>query len=178
MLSRKTPMRRAGFARKLPPPALPRAEREPPAQLPRLVRPCPAVRIGDQVRAVPKADYVRSAVLREAYRALPCQWPGCGIEDGTVCCAHSNWAVHGKGKSIKASDDRGAALCFRHHSMLDQGGELSDMERRAHWWWAHGRSVGLLQARSLWPGAIEVPEVLVCPWDDVLPLLQEFRRAS
>jgi len=45
----------------------------------------------------------------------------CGAQDGTVVAAHSNSLADGKGKGIKASDFKIAALCFRCHHELDQG---------------------------------------------------------
>lgn len=114
--------------------------------------------------ARPKSPAVRSAKLREAYRLIPCQFDGCGLEDGTVCCAHSNWGVHGKGGARKADDSRGAAACHHHHSMLDQGSSWTKAERKAKWWSAHVRSVRLLVARGLWPATVPVPDIEACPW--------------
>jgi hypothetical protein len=54
-----------------------------------------------------KFVYVRSPALMKAYRLICCQH--CGRDDGTVCGAHSNWAVHGKGRSIKASGSSGSS---------------------------------------------------------------------
>ncbi len=65
----------------------------------------------------------RNKKLLEACRQLPCQL--CHIEDGTVIAAHSNQLLDGKGKGIKASDYRVAALCFTCHMDLDQGNKLS-----------------------------------------------------
>lgn len=144
-------------------PALPsREEREAERQ----ARPLPALRPLRMGRVVPVPDaapavlaklaLVRSEALRRAYRALPCQH--CGAEDGTVCCAHSNWAVHGKGKSMKAGDDRAASLCFRCHGWLDQGPGLR-AQKWAMWWPAHQRTVRELVARGLWPAGVPVPDV-------------------
>lgn len=121
--------------------------------------------VGDEVLAAPKLDLVRSPILREAYRCIPCQWPGCGREDGTVCCGHSNWLTHGKAKAMKAGDDRGAALCFTHHSALDQGSALSREERQAGWWAAHVASVRLLVALGAWPARVPVPDLSHNPFD-------------
>lgn len=106
--------------------------------------------------ARPKFTYVRSPRLMVAYRAIPCQ--NCGREDGTVCGAHSNWAEHGKGKSIKASDNYCASLCSRCHSTIDQGYHLSDIERKSIWTLAHIKTVNLLKKLGLWPTEIEYPE--------------------
>ena len=66
---------------------------------------------------------------------MPCQH--CGIEDGTVCAAHSNDSKHGKGMGQKASDACIAALCHRCHGTLDQGKDLTKEERREMWLNAH-----------------------------------------
>lgn len=115
--------------------------------------------------ARPKQDYVRSDALMAAYRLIPCQH--CGkSEHGKVCGAHSNWAVHGKGGGVKASDDRAAALCDECHvPILDQGSKLTKKQRQAMWWRAHTRTVMELVARRLWPTDVPVPEILQCPWD-------------
>ena len=109
------------------------------------------------VFAFPKTTYVRSEKLREAYRLIPCQH--CGVSDGTVCCAHANWARYGKGKSIKASDDRAASLCRACHYEIDQGHRLSKVERIEMWEQAHARSVRLLVERGLWPADVPVPDL-------------------
>lgn len=147
-------------------------ERRTPMGAPRLERaPLPAYRLTARPNyarctvalPVPKRDYVRSAAMRKSYRLIPCQH--CGRDDGTVCCAHSNWAVHGKGKSIKADDNRGASLCAACHvPLLDQGSHLSREERQALWWAAHVKTVTLLLAEGLWPAGVPVPDTRACPW--------------
>lgn len=116
------------------------------------------------VGPIKKRDYVRNKKLREAFRKIPCQ--NCGRDDGTVCCAHSNWSAHGKGAHIKADDSRGASLCAACHvPLLDQGAGLSRADRQRLWWDAHVKSVGLLVAMGAWPKAIPVPEVSIFPWE-------------
>lgn len=107
--------------------------------------------------AYPKRQYVRSPALMKAYRAIPCQV--CGADDGTVCGAHSNWSAHGKGKSIKADDNRCASMCFTCHSAIDQGSRLSREERITLWTEAHRKTVRLLLARGLWPMNVPVPDI-------------------
>lgn len=115
------------------------------------------------VIAFPKRAYVRSAKILEACRAIPCQ--NCGRDDGTVCAAHSNWSVHGKGGHIKSDDSRVAALCaVCHVPLLDQGSRLSKDERRTLWWSAHVKTVLLLVHRALWPANVPVPDVSTCPF--------------
>lgn len=150
-LKRKTPMKQSGFKRK-PAMITARAERAPvPLSKPERFQ------VGQAIVAamtpVAKTAYVRSKKLREAYRLIPCQ--NCGRDDGTVCCAHSNWAEHGKGKSIKACDTRGASLCATCHYAIDQGSTLTSAERRGIWDPAHRKSVLLLVALGHWP--IEIP---------------------
>lgn len=163
MLTRSSEMKRSGELKRTGFKRKPLPERAAPV-VHRLTRVGVAASITDRVAAQPKEVYVRSPKLREAYRALPCQWPGCGREDGTVVCAHSNWGVHGKGKSIKASDDRGASLCHQHHVAIDQGSQLTEAERKAGWWAAHVSTVAGLVAAGLWPGKVPVPDTSANPF--------------
>ncbi len=84
----------------------------------------------------------RSEKLVKAVRDLPCQL--CGAEDGTVVAAHSNQLRDGKGRGLKASDYRIAALCARCHAEIDQGSKMSREERLEAWEAAHRATVGLL----------------------------------
>jgi hypothetical protein len=61
-------------------------------------------------------------------RELPCG--NCGSQDGTVVAAHRN---QGKGMGIKNSDALVAALCYRCHFQLDQGGALNKEQKRSLW---------------------------------------------
>lgn len=107
--------------------------------------------------AIAKFGYIRSPALLKACRALACQH--CGADDGTVCAAHSNQAQHGKGKSIKASDQYVASLCFTCHAALDQGSRLSQAQRLEMWSVAHQRTVRELLRRGLWPASVPVPDI-------------------
>ena len=84
----------------------------------------------------------RNKKLLELVRISPCQ--NCGKQDGTVCAAHSNQLRDGKGRSLKSHDYRIAALCFRCHSNLDQGYQMSKEERRELWEEAHRKTIGWL----------------------------------
>lgn len=84
----------------------------------------------------------RNKKLLEVVRQSPCQH--CGRQDGTVVAAHSNLLKDGKGRGIKASDYRIAALCFTCHSELDQGNKMSREERKEMWEDAHRATVGWL----------------------------------
>lgn len=156
MLSRRAPMKRTGFARKLPLMAV--AER-PPRAMPtvdpsrfRLPQP-----VSGDVVAMAKTTYVRSKTLREAYRLIPCQ--SCGAQDGTVVCAHANESAHGKGMAIKACDTKAASLCFTCHSKLDQGSDMNRDERHAFWWAAHIKTIPALVAAGHWPKHIPAPDL-------------------
>lgn len=142
-----------GFAR----PVIERKPRAPVTPWPFNERPAAVMRRADgkdrMSVPVPKREYVRSKKLMEAYRQIPCQH--CGIDDGTVCGAHSNWAEHGKGRSIKASDDKCASLCYSCHTALDQGVLHPEVDRRGMWEAAHAKTVDELTKRGLWPASIE-----------------------
>jgi len=84
----------------------------------------------------------RNKKLLEIVRLSPCQY--CGIEDGTIVAAHSNQLRDGKGRGLKAHDYRIAALCFKCHSELDQGREMSKSERIELWEAAHRATIGWL----------------------------------
>jgi hypothetical protein len=79
----------------------------------------------------PKKLTYRSEPLRRAVAQLPCM--KCGVW-GYTQAAHTNL---GKGGGIKASDAAIAALCCDRlgvrgcHALLDQGGKLPKLERRA-----------------------------------------------
>lgn len=84
----------------------------------------------------------RDKKLLEVVREAPCQM--CGIKDGTICAAHSNQLRDGKGKAIKAHDFRLAALCYRCHTRIDQGADMSKEERLGAWEAAHRATIGWL----------------------------------
>lgn len=84
----------------------------------------------------------RNKKLLELVRNFPCQH--CGIQDGTIVAAHSNQLRDGKGRGIKASDYRIASLCFKCHSELDQGKNLSKEQRVEMWEEAHRRTIAEL----------------------------------
>jgi len=93
-----------------------------------------------------KFRYIRSKPLMELYRTIPCQH--CGADDGTVCGAHSNQAIHGHGRGIKASDEFCASLCAKCHYELDQGNSLTRVEKRLMWDLAHARTNKRLGAKK------------------------------
>jgi hypothetical protein len=109
--------------------------------------------------AIPKRVYVRSAKLMKAYRELPCQWDDCGRADGTVCGAHANWSIFGKGGQIKADDSRAASLCAIHHHELDQGHRYTEAGKQRMWWRAHVKTIDRLIVTGLWPASVPVPSI-------------------
>lgn len=163
-------MKRTPLQRKTPMRSLPRdtefahLRQRPPLALPDNPPPPRVITMRFTFNPQPKREYIRSEAMREAYRLLPCQHCGKGGEDAGVCCAHSNWSVHGKGKGIKADDNRAASLCWGCHSMLDQGGALNEAEKQTLWWRAHVKTVLRLQALGLWPAGVPVPDVLTSPF--------------
>lgn len=84
----------------------------------------------------------RNKKLLEVVRQSPCQH--CGAEDGTVVAAHSNQLRDGKGRGIKASDHKIAALCFRCHYNYDQGTSMNKLERTQFFDEAHRKTIGWL----------------------------------
>ena len=74
-----------------------------------------------------KFKYWRSKKHLTNVASLPCQH--CGLE-GQTQAAHSNLSVHGKGRSIKASDEYTAALCFACHHDLDAGHRLTKEQKQ------------------------------------------------
>lgn len=103
----------------------------------------------------PKHQYVRSPKLMKACRQIPCQH--CGVDDGTVCGAHSNAGADGKGRGIKSDDSKVASLCHACHMAVDQGRIMSRSERVKVWTEAHIKTVAELVKRGLWPEGVEVP---------------------
>jgi hypothetical protein len=97
---------------------------------------------------IPKFNYYRNKKHLKNVASLPCQV--CYVEDQTQA-AHSNWAEHGKGRGIKASDEFTAALCQTCHAELDSGARLSKEQRRMLWDLAYFRTVSRLKGQNLWP---------------------------
>ena len=102
-----------------------------------------------------KFNYIRSPALLKACREIACT--NCGRQDGTVCAAHSNQAVHGKGRSIKASDVFVASLCHICHMELDQGSLMNRADRERMWNACHWQTVRELVRLDLWPASAPVP---------------------
>jgi hypothetical protein len=101
---------------------------------------------------IPKFNYFRSKKHLQNVASLPCQ--NCYIE-GETQAAHSNWAEHGKGRGIKASDEYTAALCQKCHMELDSGARLTKDQRRSLWQMAYQKTVNRLKSQNLWPKELE-----------------------
>jgi hypothetical protein len=112
---------------------------------------------------IPKFAYVRSVLLRTMCRAMACQHCGASGPDAGVTWAHSNWECHGKGKSIKASDQYVAALCAVCHAAIDQGKHLTDLQRWRIWFAAHRNTVSNALARGIWPPGVLLPDFNLVP---------------
>lgn len=104
---------------------------------------------------IEKFSYFRNKQHLKNVASLCCKH--CGI-DGQTQAAHSNQAKHGKGRSIKASDEFTAALCLKCHYEIDQGKNLSREERQEMWEKAHKRTVETLVDRNLWPKNVPLPQ--------------------
>ena len=76
---------------------------------------------------------MRDAKRLAAIRKLPCI--RCGNPNSQV--AHSNSAKHGKGRSIKASDEFTISLCFKCHAAFDRFelGNRAESEAMFEKWW-------------------------------------------
>lgn len=74
-----------------------------------------------QMKPINKSPRYENPRLLKLAKGMPCQ--GCGCEDGSVVMAHSNFAIHGKAKGMKAHDCFTAALCQGCHTWLDSGSE-------------------------------------------------------
>ena len=101
---------------------------------------------------IPKFRYFRSKKHLKNVASLACQH--CGVE-GKTQAAHSNQLIHGKARSLKASDEYTAALCLRCHFEVDQGSLLSKEQRREMWDKAHQKTVNALIEQGLWPDEIK-----------------------
>jgi hypothetical protein len=101
---------------------------------------------------IPKFHYFRSNKHLKNVASLACQV--CGVE-GQTQAAHSNQLKHGKGRGIKASDEYTAALCIRHHFLIDQGNSLTKEERVEMWDKAHQKTIKALIEQGKWPDEIK-----------------------
>lgn len=157
MLTRRTPIKSAGFKS-----SAPSSEQRDPDRVRSMPTVTPgAFRAPEPVASAPaarveKSAPVRSEALRRAVASLPCI--NCGVP-GYSQCAHSN---SGKGAGIKASDLDSFPLCTVHpgadgrlvqgcHENFDQGALFTKAVRRElePVWAADTRRK--IQAMGLWP---------------------------
>lgn len=103
-----------------------------------------------------KFKYWRSKQHLKNVASLPCQQ--CGLE-GQTQAAHSNLSIHGKGRSIKASDEYTVALCFACHHDLDAGHSLTKDEKQRMYFDALRNTWLELLARDLVVVDVPVPKV-------------------
>jgi hypothetical protein len=97
--------------------------------------------------AIPKFSYLRSKKHLQNVASLPCQI--CYVE-GRTQASHSNQAIHGKGRSIKASDEFTAAICVEHHYEIDSGTSLTKQQRIDMWNEAYQKTVNRLKEQNKW----------------------------
>lgn len=147
-MKRTTPLKRSGWSRTPPP-------REKAEVRPSSIQVGPCRMFDGKARLdvavpVPKFEYVRDTRYRDACRALACQHCGAAGPAAGVTWAHSNWAEHGKGKSVKASDCFVAALCHDCHGWLDQGKAPAAVKRQM-WDAAHAKTIREATTLGLWP---------------------------
>ena len=155
MLSRRTPMRRTGFARPL---AATRREAKQIDYTPRPRATSSPVEALPGHAPVAKFSHVRDERLRDMCRAMRCQ--GCGLSEcAGVTWAHANWSEYGKGLAIKASDIYVAALGCVCHRKLDQGSEWDEQARRSFWIDAHHRTLVVACMTNSWPAGLRMPEI-------------------
>lgn len=102
-----------------------------------------------------KFKYWRSKQHLKNVASLPCQI--CGLE-GQTQAAHSNLSIHGKGRSIKASDEYTVALCFACHHDLDAGHSLTKDEKQRMYFDALRNTWLELLARDLVVVDVPVPK--------------------
>lgn len=152
MKQRKPMARGKGFKR----PELPKHQRTPikPASEPSRARMTPSKQ--EVTHESPKFEYIRDKRLRTMCQGMPCQ--GCAA--GGADWAHSNQAIHGKGRSIKASDVYVAALCWPCHSELDQGKRDTKAEKAERWTLYYWRTLTEAIEEMAWPHGIPFPDYI------------------
>lgn len=92
----------------------------------------------------------RNRKLLDAVHQLPCTFALPGVcEGGLGEPCHSNFARHGKGKSMKAHDCYVASGCRSCHREVDQGMRMSREERVDAWQRAFEKTLLLLWERKL-----------------------------
>lgn len=80
------------------------------------------------------------AAMKNAPVCFLCDRPN----DGTIVGAHSNQIRDGKGIGLKAHDYRISALCSVCHFEIDNGKDLTRMQKMERWEKAHRETIGWL----------------------------------
>lgn len=171
-MKRSKPLRRTGFAPKVPLPIeWPLAIEDRPRQIPVLLRPRAVMAvIDDVVRAVPKDNPVRSEAYRRLVAQLPCRI--CGRAERSQA-AHPNT---GKGGGTKTDDRLCFPLCADFpgepgcHMRFDQGALFDKTTRRVleRAWGADTRQ--RIELAGLWPEQLpRWSEQIDQPDDEELP---------
>lgn len=114
--------------------------------------------LSQAINPQPKFIYIRDTRIRDACRSIACQNCYTSRPDAGVTWSHANWGF-GKGRGIKCSDEKTAALCMRCHTELDSGSKLSEAERKAMWWAAHVNTIKVLVRLGRWPDGVPVPDI-------------------
>jgi len=96
-------------------------------------------------------DLLRMAAGEDCTIRLPC------CITGPCVSAHSNQAVHGKGKSVKADDCYIAFACDPCHREIDQGKNLTREQKFDAWNLGFFRTVKIIVARLLQPATSAAP---------------------
>ena len=82
--------------------------------------------MGEAMTSYFKVPKFKSEPFRRLVTSLPCQ--SCGAENTQA--AHRN---EGKGMALKTSDALVVALCPTCHTLLDQGSDMTKLEKREFW---------------------------------------------
>lgn len=97
----------------------------------------------------PKDTSRKNQKLRDSAKDAPYCF-GCwkpNPNGDSLCLAHSNLQKDGKGRGLKARDDKGAILCAKCHAYVDGGGESREAMQNWHeyahrrtlaWWRSEG----------------------------------------
>jgi hypothetical protein len=92
---------------------------------------------------------------------------------GPCVSAHSNQAVHGKAKSIKAHDCFIAWACAPCHAELDQGKKFNREQKVAIWTRGHNETLPLLMREALGETVARRPRAEPARPTSTLPRMRE-----
>jgi Protein of unknown function (DUF1364) len=89
----------------------------------------------------PKQPRERNPALLELARDKDCLLRVVQCRPGTTVAAHSNWAMHGKAKAMKAHDYYTVWACSSCHNWLDSSYSATLEEKKAAFLAAHERQI-------------------------------------